>query len=256
MNEPICYEQPLNERSRMLLRLEYVFQQIDRYRSGDSPWDSRQCLEGLLDLFNLIGRNEIKVELLKELDRHTTTLTRLKDTPGVDTQALEGFLSRLEQITSGVHGTDNLQFDEVRKNELLNAVRQRSTIPGGSCSFDRPALHHWLNHGFRERQRDLNGWLRPFQPLQEAVLLLLRLIRSSAVPSEEVAREGFFHKGLNGTAPNQLVQVLVEREHGVFPEISAGRQRVSVRFMEQPDPAHRPRPFGQDVPFRLVCCVI
>ena len=47
MSQPICYEQPLNERARALLRLEFLFQQVDHAMAGDSTWDSRAALQGL-----------------------------------------------------------------------------------------------------------------------------------------------------------------------------------------------------------------
>lgn len=74
MPQAVCYEQPLNERVRFLLRLEFLFQQVTHAMRGHSPWDSRFALQGLLDILALTGRNEFKGELLKELDRHATTL--------------------------------------------------------------------------------------------------------------------------------------------------------------------------------------
>ena len=61
----VCYEQPLNERTRALLRLEFLFQQIEYATAGSSVWDSRLALQGLFDILDLTGRNELKSELLK-----------------------------------------------------------------------------------------------------------------------------------------------------------------------------------------------
>jgi hypothetical protein len=42
--EKILYEQPLNERIRSFLRLEYLFQQAAYHLSRQSEWDSRATL--------------------------------------------------------------------------------------------------------------------------------------------------------------------------------------------------------------------
>ncbi len=56
----VCYEHPLNERVRSLLRLEFLFQQVTHAVAGHSSWDSRAALQGLFDLLALTGRNEFK----------------------------------------------------------------------------------------------------------------------------------------------------------------------------------------------------
>ena len=43
---------------------------------------------------------------------------------------------------------------------------------------------------------------------------------------------------------------------GVYPEISAGRHRFTVRFMNQRDVNTRPVQTGVDVPFQLQCCAL
>lgn len=252
----ICYEYPLNERIRVLLRLEFLFQQVTQNAAEHSPWDSRLALQGLFDIFGLIGRNELKAELLKELDRYATSLYRLGQTPGVDTEKLNSILQEIGKAIAGIHRLDNATLETVRQNDFLGAVRQRNSIPGGTCPFDVPALHFWLRQSGTVRTRHIAAWLQPFQPLQDAVHLLLRLIRDSALPYWEVAAQGFYQKALDNTAPNQLVQVILPREATVFPIISGSKHRFSLRFMEQPDPHQRPRQTAEAINFQLVCCII
>ena len=89
VSQTVCYEQPLNERVRVLLRLEFLFQQVHHGMVGCSAWNSRMALQGLFDILALTGRNEFKGDLLKELDRHAATLSRLRQTPGVDLVMLD-----------------------------------------------------------------------------------------------------------------------------------------------------------------------
>ncbi|HXH04591.1 MAG TPA: cell division protein ZapD [Candidatus Competibacteraceae bacterium] len=256
MTRTVCYEQPLNERVRILLRLEFLFHQIDHALAGHSQWDSRAALQGLFDILSLTARNELKSELLKELDRHSSSLHRLRQIAEVDTQALERIQEEIAQVSRRVHSVNVQSLEAVRQNEFLNAIRQRSSIPGGTCRFDLPLLHHWLQRDSSQRQADLENWLRPLQPLAEGVETILKLIRTSATPQEEIALQGFFQKALDSSAPSQMVRVILPVELGLFAEISGGRHRFSIRFLSQPSPDRRAVPVKDDISFQLCCCII
>ena len=76
----LIYEYPLNERIRVLLRLETLFQQLQHDLEGSSRWDSRAALLTFIELLGFIGRGELRAELLKELERHHLSLQRSADT--------------------------------------------------------------------------------------------------------------------------------------------------------------------------------
>lgn len=256
MSQATCYEQPLNERARALLRLEFLFQHIDHAMVGHSIWDSRAALQGLFDILAVTGRNEFKKELLKELERHATTLNRLRQTPGVDTFALSDILTEIGAVICQIHRPNSLALDIVRQNEFLGATQKRFQVPGGACRFDLPALHYWLQQESAMRNQHLQEWLAPFAPMRDAVFLILRLIRSSATFQSEIAASGFFQRALDANAPNQLIRVWLPSEESRFPEISGGRHRFTIRFLEQPDPNRRANASVEDVAFELACCVI
>ena len=52
----ITYEQPLNERIRTFLRLEFLFQQANHGLQHRSPWDTRASLTNLIEILNVFGR--------------------------------------------------------------------------------------------------------------------------------------------------------------------------------------------------------
>ncbi len=256
MYQAACYEQPLNERVRSLLRLEFLFQQVNHAIAGHSSWDSRIALQGLFDLLALTGRNEFKRDLLKELERHGATLNRLRQVPGVHAATLDSVLAEIGSIIGQVHGLDSLALEAVRQTDFLSAIHNRSQIPGGTCRFDLPAFYHWLRQDVAIRAGHLREWLTPLLPLQQATTLLLRLIRESATPQPEIAVQGFFQRGLDSGAPYQLVRVLLPPGNPFFPEISGGRHRFAIHFLEQPDPNRRAVQSSADIAFDLVCCAI
>ena len=68
MKDAVYFEQPLNERMRNLLRLEHLFSLIDNRINNLSDWDCRNILEALLEIVDLLGRSDLKTDLIKELE--------------------------------------------------------------------------------------------------------------------------------------------------------------------------------------------
>lgn len=253
----ICYETPLNERARTLLRLEFMFEQFEIALQGDSTWHSRMALQLYFDALNVITKNELKPDLLKELDRHFANLSRLSESPGVDPHALTQILDEIVSAREGLHQAGALAVDQVRHIEFLNAIKQRRAIPAGTCCFDLPGLHHWLeSNNPAMRREQLTAWCGPLHPLRTATELVLELIRGSAVTEQVSATNGFFQMKLEPTAPTQMVRIFVAPSSDVFPEVSGGKHRFSVRFLDQSDPNQRPKAAERDISFELSCCII
>lgn len=258
VSQTICYEQPLNERIRSLLRFEFLFGQINYLMMADSVsvLANRAALQSLLDLLTLTGRNEFKGDLLKELERHAATLNRLRTNPQVHSSVLDQILEEIGAAIQQIRQLDTLTLDAVRQTDFLSAVYKRSQTPGSPCQFDMPALHYWLHQAPEIRIAHLRHWLGPLIPLGEGVTLLLHLIRNSTAPHTETAQRGFFQSNLDSSTPYQLIRVSLPGEIEVFPEISSGRHRFTIRFMEQPDPNRRPAQSAVDICFDLACCAI
>ncbi|MCB1738901.1 MAG: cell division protein ZapD [Gammaproteobacteria bacterium] len=252
----IVYEQPLGERVRTMLRLEHLFSRISTMMPSHETWGSRIAVESLIDVLAVIGRTDIRKELVKELERHTATMEALQVNPNVDPRKLGQVLEELNTTLTELKGTDAGFGQELRNDELVNAVRQRSSMPAGTCDFDLPAYHYWLSQPPELRQQDLSYWNRSFDLLRRAVALCLHLVRSSGGASSEIATGGFFQRSLESATPCQMIRVRVPFELEAFPEISAGRHRFTVRFMCQQNTAERPLQTDFDVQFVLSCCFI
>ena len=151
---------------------------------------------------------------------------------------------------------ENSWGQELRDDELLSTVRQRSTITAGTCDFDLPALHYWLQAPADRRGNDLRNWLRSFDLLNSSVSLCLKLVRESAIATHEVAQSGFFQRTLKTSTPCQMIRVCLMDDARCFPEISAGKHRFTVRFMRPTATRDRPSQTDTDVEFDLHCCVI
>lgn len=258
MSEPasaVVYEQPLNERVRTLLRLEFLFGQHHHHRADRTHWGIRATLRALIDILTVVSRSDLKTEILKELVEQHVALTKLAQRPGVDPERLQNVLAELNQAINAMQVlTTHTLATVLRDNEFLISLLHRSTIPGGVGAFDLPSFHHWLSQPHEHIRRDLDAWFADLNPFERAVTLFLRLLRQSTTPLNETARGGIFVYA--PTAEFELVRVLVDPATGVYPEISAGRHRFTVRFMTQRDVNSRPTQAAADVPFQLQCCTL
>ena len=255
MPDSTLFEHPLNEKCRTWLRLSHLFEQLEFHLPQGAEWHARAAMTALLDIANVLSRADIKSELLKELERYRLSLSRMADTPGVDNDRLEHIVQNLYQTCQGVREVSGQLAQALRTNEFLNSIVQRSSISGGSFDFDLPQYHYWLNMPQHERSLQLDDWRHEVSPVQDAVELLLTLIRSSAVPTEELAVNGFYQKSLPGNTTAQLVRVGLPSAGGVFAEISGGKHRFSIRFMDCVDWQH-PTQVDRDISFTLSTCTM
>jgi cell division protein ZapD len=254
VSHKVVYEHPLNERIRTFLRLEHLFAKIAHFLPLDNQWASRAVIDGLLDILGATTRADIKTEILKELDRHANLLGRLGQQPGVDSRTLSRVLEELEEVAEKVYKLGGQIAQSLREDDFLKSIIQRSSIPGGSCSFDLPQYHAWLLQPHPQRQRQIQFWMRDLEPIRDAVRLLLSLARGSSDARKVTAGGGFFQDTLSAQAPVQMVRVELDGDLGLFPEISGHKHRFSIRFMEAVD-TERPSQTERDVDFQLTCCV-
>jgi cell division protein ZapD len=256
LTKSVTYEQPLNERIRACLRLEFLFQQAVYALNGHTALDSRQTLTSIIDILNVLSRSDLKTELVKEMEKQAASLSHLKDVPGVDHGQLDSILDELSELSEKLLGINGAIGQNLRNNELLSTIRNRTSIPGGACDFDLPLYHYWLEQPSELRHEDLKNWMHEFTPVIQSTNLILHLIRESSLPSQEVAVNGMFQKNLGpASGPCQLIRVNVPANLPYFPEISASKHRFSIRFM-QLHMEKRPTQASEDVSFDLTCCAI
>ena len=256
MPEKIIYEQPLNERIRTFLRLEFLFTRLDHALKYNDELNNRNAIDTLLSLLSVFERNDLKQEIIKELERLVSTLSALENTPGVDKRALNDLLDELDQILDSLHLSKLAIGQALRENDFLYSIRQRASIPGGSCDFDLPAYHFWLRHTpYETRKQQLVNWLNQFSNMRAAIEISLRLIRGSTEFKPATALAGFFQQSLDSNLPNQIIRVQVMNDSSYYPEISGGKHRFTVRLMHF-DINQRAKQEAENIDFSLSICAM
>jgi cell division protein ZapD len=250
------FEQPLNEKVRAFLRLEKLFQQYEFHLNSGSDWNNRIAINSILDLLAFTSRSDIKLELLKELERQHNRLERLARRPQIDQSQLSSLLTNIQERVSELQSIHGQVGQETKNIELLTAIGQKNSVPGSICDFDLPAFKNWLTKPEEIRQQDLESWFSPFIHLENSVKLILDVLRHSTEDTDEVAQKGFFQKSLDTNQAIQLLRISIPETSKCYPEVSAGKHRFSVRFMKNDDPASRPDQCHEDIKFKLRMCTI
>lgn len=250
----VVYEQPLTERLRAFLRLEFLWQQAEYHRSTPTALSSRAAVASLLEILAITARGDARGDVLKELERQMALLRDYQNRQGVDAGRLRSILADLMRRRDELNGAGSNFMQPLRDSEFLAAIKHRSAIPGGTCEFDLPDYFHWLNRPAEQRVDDLKGWLGTIRPLCEAVSELLWVTRENARPRRETATGGVYQLTFDRDAPVQLLRITLPGDSTLYPVVSGSQHRCTVRFLSWTGVTTRPVQRPDDVQFVLTCC--
>ncbi|QIR05314.1 cell division protein ZapD [Salinivibrio costicola] len=227
MTSLTLYEHPLNEQVRIYLRLEYLLDQLDEVSGLSAPCHHIQFFRSLFDLLEILEQVQVKADLAKDLDKLKKKLNAWAHVPQVDQQQLQQLLEQLAEHQRAV--LQAKRFGQaLREDRFLTSIKQRFSIPGGSCSFDLPIFHHWLHQPLAARQNAINGWLATLSPLRHALAFWLQLTRESAQGGHVEVKQGFYQQDADGAC---LIRIQVNPDLGVYPLVSGHKNRFAIRFM-------------------------
>jgi len=250
----VVYEQPLGERMRTFLRLEYLYQQLLFSMERQSPWATRTAMSSLLDIVAILSRGDMRKDVIKELERQIYIFDRFQNTPAVDEGRLDDVMQSLQALRNKLNFIGPQYLTALRENEFLNSVKHRSSIPGGTCEFDLPDFSFWLRKPYERRLEDMREWTENIRPLCEAAGQLLWLLRNSGQTVAQVAVKGVFQYTLGRDMTAGLLRVTLAPGYQSFPEISGSRHRFTIRFMEWASVGERATQSTHDIPFNLTIC--
>ena len=247
----ISYEFPLNERIRTLLRLEDLYQRAQYFALKSDPEEHHVALTSLFEILDVGGRADLKSEIMQELERQKQHLDALRNNPAISQEALSTVLADIEKAVSDLFLSTGKTGQELRENDWLMGIKQRSAIPGGVCEFDLPSYHYWLNQSAELRRLDLDEWLAPFLPIRNGVRIILKLLRESGKTTSQVAQQGVYQQTMAGRLA-QMLRIRLDGNYDCVPEISANKYALNVRFTTAIGTQRRTS--VEDVNFELTFC--
>ena len=248
----IVYDHPLSERVRTLLRLEDLFERINYFVGKPDGEEHHVALLLIFEILEVASRADLKSDLLQELERQKQVLEALRDNPDISEEALENVLWQIDQCSSRLFQASGKVGQELRENEWLMSIKQRTAIPGGVCEFDLPSYHYWLQLETEVRRHDLQQWLAPFLPTRDAIGIVLRLLRESGKTTTQIAQQGVYQQMMAGRMA-QMLRIGLSGDYACIPEISANKYALNIRFTTQ-EGMQRPKASETDVEFELTFC--
>ncbi len=248
------YEQPLNERMRTFLRVEFLYQQLMYNSEIDADWATRAAMSSLLEIMAILTRGDVRSDVHKELDHQIESLERFVSQPAVDSRRLEALMRNLLESRNDVNAAGTRFLQPLKDCEFLASIKHRSSIPGGTCEFDLPEYNHWLRQAFERRQQDLQAWIAAIRPVCDAVIELLWLTRESTTAVEKTAINGMYQHNMQKHVPCRLLRVTLADDSPLYPEISGSQHRFTIRFLEWSSIGSRAVQTGHDVNFYLSIC--
>jgi len=248
----LLYEFPLNETIRTLLRLEHLFDRLGQLAARETAIDHHFALATLFESVDVASRSDLKAELLKELERHKQQFNAYRGNPAVSEDALSEIVGRLDEALQGLHELSGKPGAALVGFDMLNALRSRIAVPGGTCEFDLPTYHAWQQQPSAVRRTHLLAWMSSVVPVAQAVNLLLDLLRQTGVPQKVAAQAGQYQQSLNASRAHQLLRLRIDPALGLVPEISGHRLMVSIRLLREED--GRFKPVREDACLELSLC--
>ncbi|HEV7138706.1 MAG TPA: cell division protein ZapD [Steroidobacteraceae bacterium] len=250
----LIFEQPLNERMRTFLRLDFLYSQALYHNEAASQWGTRAAVSSLIDILAITTRSDVRSDALKELERQLTSLGEFQSKPGVDTNRLKSLIANLTRLRSELLNVGVASLQPLKDSDFLNGIKHRSSIPGGTCEFDLPDYLYWLSQPDEVRVRAFNQWLSLLRPLCDAVSELIWLTRQNGRTRQETAQGGNFTITFERDNPLQLLRIALPASTGLYPEVSGSHHRCNMRFLAWKGVSERPVQADSDVKFLLTCC--
>ncbi|MGY3685945.1 cell division protein ZapD [Vibrio coralliilyticus] len=221
------FEHPLNEKTRIYLRVEALLNQLSVSSQFSDDIQHLLFFRSLFDLLEIFEQIQLKSELAKDIEKQRLTYRSWLDVEGVDQDMLSNILAEVDNVHSKLMAAERFG-QSLKEDRFLSAIRQRFNLPGGSCCFDLPALHHWLHLPVEQKTRDTNLWLDTLQPLTDALKLWLRLTRETGHFQPQEAATGFYQSDAEDA---NILRLEIPMQYGVFPMISGHKNRFAIKFI-------------------------
>jgi len=186
----IRYEFPLNERIRKLIRVEELFLKIDVLATSAKKYTEFSFFERLFELMLTASRSDLKVDLIQEIERQ-----KLKLRSKAKTQANNALMAKLSKAKTKLEKAKIQHGFYFGDDKYLQEIKSRKDSPYGITSVDFPEFQFWLQCETPVARKDyFKQKIAPFQPIKEAIFVVLALLRSSAKKSWLVRNEVCFKK--------------------------------------------------------------
>ena len=238
----INYEFPLNEKIRRFLRIEEIFAKIDYQLKSRQRFYEYGLFMLLFDLMTTASRSDLKVELLQTLDAGQIRLKNKRSTA-----------KNNELVKKLYSAKKNLEKSTIQpgfyfgNDRLIQEIKARNDSPFGIVSTDFPELRYWLEIETKDlRKKYFYEKFAPFNPIKDAIKLILTIIRGEAIFEKVETDEGLYQMKLNPSTKNDLLTIQLSSGSNFFPHISSNKYAINMQFND-----HKNIKIDKTVKFKL-----
>ncbi|MDC0482415.1 cell division protein ZapD [Gammaproteobacteria bacterium] len=230
MNEHIIYEQPVAENIRNFLKCEYLYEKYTHALDQGDIWSIRSSITTLIEISDFVHRINLKVELLKELEKSKLYIDVLKENNQIDILKYDAYHVKIVECLDKLNDIENNPSKTIVDNDFLMQIKNKLYIPGGDNFFDNPSYLNFLASNKSKIFDSINKWYYPFKYLFISSELILSIKRSNAKFEKHTSNVSFFEKRLDTRARIDFVRIRLQKNINVFPDISVNRQNINIIF--------------------------
>ena len=238
----INYEFPLNEKIRRFLRIEEIFTKIDFQQKNRHNFSEYGLFVLLFDLMATASRSDLKVELLQTLDAQQIKLKNKRNT-AKNNELVKKISSAKKNLEKSII-QPGFYFGNDR---LIQEIKARNDSPFGIVCTDFPELRYWLEIENKDiRRKYFYEKFSPFNPIKDAIKILLTIIRGEASFEKVEADQGFYQMKLNPSTKNDLITIQISSGSKFFPHISSNKYAINMQFND-----HKNNKIDKKIKFKL-----
>lgn len=248
----ILYEHPFSERTRYMIRLEYLFKRLFAFSHNPSPETQHITFDALFEILDVCDRGDCRNWILQEIEKQRTGLEHQRVLPHANRERIDDKISTLEKAAHTLASSNKLG-SHIRENEWLMSLRNRFWTPGATSPMDLPAYTAWLHRQASERMTVMQSLIDPYMPLYHAICLVLEGIREAQVPTQAMTdATGLYEQSLGGQTYH-ILRIWVPKGLGLYPEISANKYILMLRFFRITE-HFKHQTLDSRVPFTMALC--
>ena len=251
MNNFVVYEQPVAENIRSFLKCEYLHEKINSSLSLESIWSIKSSISALLEMSDFSQRINLKVELLKELEKISFTLQKLNKDNEIELSKFDAYKTEVDRCLANLNDINDNPSKTILDNDFLMLVKSKLHIPAGDNFFDMPSYLNFLSSNKTFILENINNWYSPFKPIFISSILLLDFKRTISKFEYFSSNDSYFEMKLDKSDKTDLVRIKLEKNINIYPDISVNPQNINIMFKTSYGANRQSKPIEEKLDFGI-----
>ena len=251
MNDYIIYEQPITENVRNFLKCEYLDEKFNCAVKQHDMWSIKSSISTLIEMSDFVFRINIKVELLKDLEKNLHLLEILKKNKSIDLGDYDKFYTEIQKNIGKLNNTNGSPSKFITDNDFLMQIKSKLHIPAGDNFFDMPSYLNFLSSNKTFILENINNWYSPFKPIFISSILLLDFKRTISKFEYFSSDNSYFEMKLDKSEKTDLVRIKLEKNKNIYPDISVNPKNVNIMFKTSYGAYRHSKPIEENLNFGI-----